>query len=487
MQSTDKGKSAPKNKPSGYRPQKLAFQSAVRHLQADTFTPVGIYLRLRDAFPQSLLLECSDYSSRHDSFSYICLKPLAGFEVSGGRFTTRAFDREDHVDEMHSVSSLIGGFLDSILVRGDHNGNVFPGLFGYTAYDAVNHFDTVGLEKPGLAEDPIPELRYDLYQVVIAFNHFNNTLSICELQGEGTQPELPRVLSLLANRNATSFPFFVRGAERSGISDSQYKQIVTEGIRHCARGDVFQIVLSRGFERDFKGDEFNVYRALRSINPSPYLFYFDYLGFKLFGSSPEAQLRIGGGKATINPIAGTVTRTGIPDKDAALTEELLQSEKENAEHCMLVDLARNDLSKHCSGVEVDTFREVQHYSHVIHLVSTVSGQLKEGAGAYELFADTFPAGTLSGAPKHMALRLIDRYEHAARGFYGGAIGFIGLDGTLNHAIMIRSFMSRKGTLYYQAGAGVVIGSTPEGELKEVDAKISALRKAIQLGERFHAS
>ncbi len=490
----------------------MAFRSSVRYLQADTFTPVGIYLRLRDAFPQSLLLECSDYSSRHDSFSYICLQPLAGFEVGGGRFTARAFGREEYVEAVQglplkggdgeasrqaneqtvhqpdgqAVSRLIGDFIDSIQIAGDHNGNVFPGLFGYTSYDAVNLFDTVKLEKPSRAKDPIPLLRYDLYQVVIAFNHFNNTLSICELQGDGTRPEMPRVLSLLANRNATSFPFFVRGGERSLISDVQYRQLVKEGIRHCARGDVFQIVLSRGFEQDFNGDEFNVYRALRSINPSPYLFYFDYLGFKLFGSSPEAQLRVGNGKATINPIAGTVTRTGIPEKDAALTDELLQSKKENAEHCMLVDLARNDLSKHCTEVEVETFREVQHYSHVIHLVSTVSGQLTAGSGVYGLFADTFPAGTLSGAPKHMALRLIDRYEDTARGFYGGGIGFIGLDGTLNHAIMIRSFMSRKGTLAYQAGAGVVIGSTPEGELAEVDGKISALRKAIQLGERFHA-
>jgi anthranilate synthase component I len=436
MQSENTGKQTPADSPSAYVPSKMAFQSSVRHLQADTFTPVGIYLRLRDAFPQSLLLECSDYSSRQDSFSYICLKPLAGIEVGAGRFTARAMGREEYVEAVQGlarqegeatrganeqpVSRRISDFIDSIQIEGDHNGNVFPGLFGYTTYDAVNLFDTVGLEKPARAKDPIPLLRYDLYQVVIAFNHFNNTLSICELQGEGTRPELPRVLSLLANRNATSFPFFARGAERSLISDGQFRQLVTEGKGHCARGDVFQIVLSRGFEQDFNGDEFNVYRALRSINPSPYLFYFDYLGYKLFGSSPEAQLRVGDGKATINPIAGTVTRTGIPEKDAALTEELLQSKKENAEHSMLVDLARNDLSKHCTGVEVETFREVHHYSHVIHLVSTVSGQLTKGRGVYELFADTFPAGTLSGAPKHMALRLIDRYEGRPGASMGGA-------------------------------------------------------------------
>lgn len=475
-------------------PEKMEFHASTRHLQADTFTPVGVYLRLRDAFPQSLLLECSDYSSRHDSYSYICLKPLAGFEIRECFFRTRLNGREGarvNLEECQAVSGeqpavrLTGDFLSRIRIDGDHNAKVFPGLFGYTAYDAVNLFDNVALQRPAESGDPIPLMRYDLYQVVIAFNHFNNTLSICELTADGQPSELSRVLSLLANRNATSFPFFVRGGEHSLISDERFMEMVRQGIGHCARGDVFQIVLSRGFAQDFSGDEFNVYRALRSINPSPYLFYFDYLGFKLFGSSPEAQLRVGEGRATINPIAGTVKRTGVPEKDAAMTEELLQNEKENAEHCMLVDLARNDLSKHCTGVMVDTFREVQYYSHVIHLVSTVSGLVKKGAGTYGIFADTFPAGTLSGAPKHMALRLIDRYEESPRGFYGGAIGFIGLDGSLNHAIMIRSFMSRRGTLSYQAGAGVVIGSTPGGERDEVDGKISALRKAIQLAERFH--
>jgi anthranilate synthase component I len=483
----DKGKDpAQKN---GY-PEKIEFHASIRHLQADTFTPVGIYLRLRDAFPQSLLLECSDYSSRHDSFSYICLRPLSGFEVSGDRFIVRQNGREtvhETISGSQSAVRLTGDFLARIKISGEHNGKVFPGLFGYTAYDAVNLFDNVALKRPGQARDPIPRMRYDLYQVVIAFNHFNNTLSICELGAEGLSPELPRVLSLLANRNATSFPFFVRGAERSLVSDERFMEMVSLGVGHCARGDVFQIVLSRGFEQDFRGDEFNVYRALRSINPSPYLFYFDYLGFKLFGSSPEAQLRVGDGRASINPIAGTVSRTGIPAKDAAMTQELLKNKKENAEHCMLVDLARNDLSKHCTEVGVDTFREVQNYSHVIHLVSTVSGKVKPGTGTYDIFGDTFPAGTLSGAPKHMALRLIDRYEETPRGFYGGAIGYIGLDSSLNHAIMIRSFMSRKGTLSYQAGAGVVIGSTPEGELDEVNGKISALRKAVQLAERFHAA
>ena len=465
----------------------LIFRASLKHLQADTYTPVGIYLRLRDRFPQSLLLECADYSSRQDSFSYICLQPLAGVTLEGNEWSSYSTEgsKQTRINSgSFTTSGLMEDFLSGIRIENEADPRYMPGVFGYTTYDAVNFFDNVNIMQPGEETDPIPLMRYDLYQVVIAFNHFNNTLTICELLGNDTQSKLDEVLSLLANRNATSFPFAVRGQERNRTSEKDYKEMVGKGIAHCARGDVFQIVLSRRFEQDFAGDEFNVYRALRSVNPSPYLFYFDYLSYKLFGSSPEAQLRISQNRATINPIAGTVARTGDPPTDAALVEGLLKDQKENAEHCMLVDLARNDLSKHTTNVKVDTFREVQSYSHVTHLVSTVSGALDPSTGKYQLFADTFPAGTLSGAPKHQAMRLIDRYESHARGFYGGAIGFLGLNGSLNHAIMIRSFLSRKGTLHYQAGAGVVIDSDPEGELEEVNGKTAALKNAIQLAGTF---
>ena len=465
----------------------LVLRAGLKHLQADTYTPVGIYLRLRDRFPQSLLLECADYSSRQDSFSYICLQPLAGIALEGDQWShyTEGQSGKTSIQATgFSVTSLVEEFLSGICIENEVDPRFMPGVFGYTSYDAVNHFDNVKILRPGEDDDSIPALRYDLYQVIIAFNHFNNTLTICELLGENTRSGMNEVLSLLANRNATTFPFAVTGVERSLTSEKDFMKMVDKGIAHCARGDVFQIVLSRRFEQDFSGDEFNVYRALRSVNPSPYLFYFDYLSYKLFGSSPEAQLRISQGRATINPIAGTVVRTGDPSSDAALVEGLLKDQKENAEHCMLVDLARNDLSKHTSHVKVDTFREVQSYSHVIHLVSTVTGEVDPAAGKYQLFADTFPAGTLSGAPKHQAVRLIDKYESHARGFYGGGIGFLGLNGSLNHAIMIRSFLSHKGTLVYQAGAGVVIGSTPEKELAEVSGKTGALKKAIQLAGTF---
>ncbi len=456
----------------------------IRKLPADTHTPVGIYLRLRDIYPQSLLLECSDYSSRQDAFSFICLKPIAGIEANRHRITLRGICGKEEQHPLETLAATMDSFVNSFAVKGAPDEKLVPGLYGFTTYDAVNLFDNVAISRPAESDGALPLLRYDLYQLVIAYNHFNNVLYICELLPLGSEEQTTNIVSLLANRNTTTFPFAVKGSERSNITDHEFMEMVEEGRKHCSRGDVFQIVLSRRFQQDFTGDEFNVYRALRSINPSPYLFYFDYLSYKLFGSSPEAQLRVSAGRASINPIAGTVHRTGNPAEETALIKGLLEDPKENSEHCMLVDLARNDLSRHSVGVKVDTFREVHTYSHVIHLVSTVSGELIDKTSIYKLFADTFPAGTLTGAPKHRAIQLIDGIETTPRGFYGGAIGFIGLNGSLNHAIMIRSFLSRSGTLTYQAGAGVVIGSKPAGELNEVNAKISALRKAVVMANDF---
>jgi anthranilate synthase component 1 len=272
------------------------------------------------------------------------------------------------------------------------------------------------------------------------------------------------------------------GKKSSNLTDEQFIEFVKKGKDHCYRGDVFQLVLSRRFSQGFKGDEFNVYRTLRSINPSPYLFFFDYGYFRIFGSSPEAQLIVQDSKAEIHPIAGTFRRTGDDEKDAKAAEALAKDPKENSEHVMLVDLARNDLSRNGSKVEVEKNREVQFYSHVIHLVSKVTCKMKKSAKTFRVVADTFPAGTLSGAPKHKALQLIDRYETTKRNFYGGAIGYMDFHGNFNHAIIIRSFLSKNHELHYQAGAGIVADSVPENELQEVYNKLGALDKALTLAE-----
>ncbi|MEP6465778.1 MAG: anthranilate synthase component I family protein, partial [Parafilimonas sp.] len=323
-----------------------------------------------------------------------------------------------------------------------------------------------------------------LYQYVIAINHFKDEMFLCENVIHGLQSEFEIIESLIKSKDVPVFPFKIQQHETANITDEVYKETVQKGIQSCLRGDVFQIVLSRRFQQKFTGDEFNVYRALRSINPSPYLFYFDYGDYKLMGSSPESQLIIKNGKAIVHPIAGTFKRTGDDEKDAALTKELLSDEKENAEHIMLVDLARNDLSRCCDAVTVNHFRQVHYYSHVIHLVSEVVGNIRENANPFQLLALTFPQGTLSGAPKFKAMQLIDEYEHTPRGYYAGCIGFIGFDGSCNTAIMIRTFLSKENTLHYQAGAGVVAASQPQNELQEVNNKLGALKKAIEIAEEI---
>ncbi len=468
------------------------MKTITTQIPGDTFTPVGMYLRLRDVFPHAMLLECTDYSSRQNAFSYIALQPFAGIRASEKSFTRKSVNGDLStvpLENLMQIPGLVDNFLEDLKNTGIKTNQLMPGVFGYTSYDAINAFDNVEIESPQSASpNTVPLLQYDLYRLVIAFNHFNSTIALTEIIAEEEDiPITSRVISILANRNNTFFPFHTVGTERIMTSDEDFKQQVAQGINHCQRGDVFQIVLSRKYEQDFSGDEFNVYRTLRSINPSPYLFYFDFLDFKLFGSSPEVQLYVGDGKAMINPIAGTVLRTGDAAADTQLIADLLDNPKENAEHAMLVDLARNDLSRHAANVKVNNFREVHTYSHVIHLVSTVEGELEKEGNLFRLFADTFPAGTLSGAPKHRAIQLIDQIEQKPRGFYGGAIGIMGFGDSLNHAIMIRSFMSKNGTLYYQAGAGVVIHSQPKGELNEVDGKISALRKAITGAEKIPLS
>ncbi len=460
---------------------KLQFNT--KELPADTLTPVGIYLRLRDIYPGSLLLECTDYSSRTNAFSYICLNPVLGIEVMEDKLRTYFPGDKEKKTTLLNVMDQVNNFLESVEVTGETEKLTGAhGLFGFTSFDTALLFEKydITIVKKVIKEREVPFLKYDFFKVVLTFNHFNETLTVTEYYND----ELPlcegdKILSLLANHNFTSYPFKLEGSEQSLISDSSFKKMVAVAVKHCALGDVFQLVVSRRYQQRFTGDEFNVYRALRSVNPSPYLFYFDYIAYKIFGSSPEAQLKVENGKAIINPIAGTIRRTGDARADFKSARELLENPKENSEHVMLVDLARNDLSRSCTNVKVDIYKEVQAFSHLWHLVSTVSGELNDTVTPFTVFAKTFPAGTLSGAPKHKAIELINRLEASSRGYYGGAIGYIGLNGSLNQAIIIRSFFSREGTLSFQAGAGIVINSTEDGELKEVNNKLDALRLALK--------
>jgi anthranilate synthase component 1 len=461
------------------------FNTHTKKILTDTITPVSVYLKIRDIFPNSLLLESSDYHANDNSFSYICCNPLASISVKNKQLHRQYPDGSSDVvslDSTTNLPTLIDAFAKKFSAQKNGYKFITHGLFGYISYDAVQYFEQVEItEKSGKID--IPDLYYAVYQNVIAINHFKNEAYIfCHALGD--ENNLTQIEQLLQSKNIPSYRFAKQSEAVSNLTDAEFKENVALAKKHCHRGDVFQLVLSRRFQQAFKGDEFNVYRALRSINPSPYLFFFDYGDFKIFGSSPEAQLVVKDRKAEIHPIAGTFKRTGDDEQDAALAKQLSVDQKENSEHVMLVDLARNDLSRNGHDVTVEKYREVQYFSHVIHLVSKVTGQLHPDSITMQVVADTFPAGTLSGAPKHMAMQLIDKYEKTNRGFYGGALGFMDFEGNFNHAIMIRTFLSKNHHLYYQAGAGIVADSNEESEMQEVYNKLGALNNALEMAEKI---
>ncbi|WP_298879433.1 anthranilate synthase component I family protein [uncultured Polaribacter sp.] len=461
---------------------KIKFKTLSKTKIADTVTPVGLYLRFRDKYANTLLLESSDYHSKDESFSFIAIDPIVSIKAENHHlsFSHKGIELEN-IEIGRNFNSIFEKYSNTIDLDCPAELKSFNGLYGYTTYDSVQYFENIELNV-NEAPSAIPLMQYSFYRFIIAINHFNDEMILIENIEEGTESRIKEIQTIIDAQAFNTQKFEIVGDETSNIKGEEFIEYVKKAKSHCKRGDVFQLVLSRQFQQKFKGDEFNVYRALRSINPSPYLFYFDYGSFKLMGSSPEAQIKISAGKATINPIAGTFRRTGDMAKDIQLGKKLSADKKETAEHVMLVDLARNDLSKHADNVEVEVFKEVQYFSHVIHLVSTVSGQLK--GNPIEIVGDTFPAGTLSGAPKYKAMELIDTYENQSRGFYGGAVGIIGLDGSVNLAIAIRSFVSKNNVLYYQAGAGIVIHSDEEKELQEVNNKLAALKKALILAENI---
>jgi anthranilate synthase component 1 len=453
-----------------------------KKLLADTFTPVSVYLKIRDKFPNSLLLESSDYHANDNSFSFICFNPIANFKVENNSIITEYPDHSIQKTEIQNknVMEELLQFSEQFKTDSESYKFINNGLFGYISYDAIQYFEKINISKKSV-ENEIPVIQYAVYQNIIAINHFNNEAYIfCHSYAK--ENNIAEIEQILQNKSFASFNFKKENEVISNLTDEEFKANVALAKKYCLRGDVFQLVLSRRFSQEFKGDEFNVYRALRSINPSPYLFYFDYGNYKIFGSSPEAQIIIKDHVAEIHPIAGTFKRTGNDEEDTKLAKKLAEDAKENSEHVMLVDLARNDLSRNCSEVQVEKYKEVQFFSHVIHLVSKVTGKLKNSDNFMSLVANTFPAGTLTGAPKVRAMELIEEIEQTNRSFYGGAIGFMDFKGNFNHAIMIRSFLSKNHKLYFQAGAGIVESSTEESETQEVYNKLSALEKALDLAE-----
>ena len=459
------------------------YTTVQKTVLGDLHTPVSTYLKLRDIFPQSALMESSDYHGSENNRSFIGLKPIANIAVSHGVAIKTYPDgsrQSREITEEYTSAQAITEFINSFKVKGE--GSNYCGLYGYTSFNAVRYFENIPVKDSTESVNDAPDILYILYKYIIVFIGYKSEMMLLEMLGEGEESSLSAVEKAIHNRNFAVYDFHPIGETTSTLTDEEHKANVRKCIAHCLRGDTFQIVPSRRFIQKFTGDDFKLYRSLRSINPSPYLFYFDFGGFRIFGSSPETHCRIEGGKAFIDPIAGTTRRTGDPVLDARNAEYLRNDPKENAEHVMLVDLARNDLSRNCHNVKVDFYKDMQYYSHVIHLVSRVSGELNEGVNPIKAFIDTFPAGTLSGAPKVRAMQIISEIEPHNRGPYGGCIGYIGLNGNLNQAITIRTFVSRNGELWFQAGGGVVAKSDEEYELQEANNKLGALKKAIALAE-----
>lgn len=463
--------------------KKYNYKTASCMVLGDLYTPVSTYLKLRDQFTQSALMESSDYHSGENNRSFIGLCPLASVSIDHGNAVYRLPDESREIKpitEDYRVEHALTDFLSRFHVEGE--GSNYCGLYGYTSFNAVRYFEHIPVKDSREDRNDAPDMHYILYKYIIVFHDYKNELVLIEMLEDGERDHLREIKNSIKNNTYRVYDFKAVGPTTSTLTDEEHKANIRRGIAHCLRGDVFQVVLSRRFEQRFEGDDFRLYRALRSINPSPYLFYFDFGGFRIFGSSPETHLRIEGRKAYIDPIAGTTRRTGDPVQDALNAEALSKDPKENAEHVMLVDLARNDLSRNCHHVQVEFYKQLQYYSHVIHLVSRVSGELDEDANPIKAFIDTFPAGTLSGAPKVRAMQIISELEPHNRGAYGGCIGFIGLNGSLNQAITIRTFVSRNGVLWFQAGGGIVAKSNEENELQEVNNKLGALRRAIDRAE-----
>lgn len=467
------------------------YTTQTRKILADLYTPVGVYMRLRDIYPQSALMESSDYHGTENSRSFIGVHPIASIAVGHGVVTATYPDGRVEEKELPAfgegkgekcklaISKAFNDFIQAFHVEGE--GSECCGLYGFTTFNAVRYFENIPVKDTTMEKNDAPDIYYIMYKNIIVFDHFNNTMQLITL---GEEAELDALMKAINKANVKPYDFHPVGETTSTLTDEEHKANIRRCIQHCLRGDVFQIVVSRRFVQKYEGDDFKLYRALRSINPSPYLFYFDFGGFRIFGSSPETHNRIVGDKAFIDPIAGTTKRTGNMEQDRKAAEFLRNDPKENAEHVMLVDLARNDLSRNCHGVKVDFYKDMQFYSHVIHLVSRVSGTLDEQADHIKAFIDTFPAETLSGAPKVRAMQIISELEPHNRGAYGGCIGFIGLNGDLNQAIVIRTFISRNGELWFQAGSGVVAKSNDQYELEECNNKLGALTKAIHIAEEL---
>ncbi len=473
-----------------------------REINVDLETPVSIYLKLRNS-SESFLFESVEGGEHLARYSFLGTKPSRVLTLNKEHATIRHRNgkkEEISFSQINPFQILRDFFADCRAVEVPGLPRFFGGAVGFFSYDFVRHIERL----PETARDELnqPDAVFLLTDTLIAFDHVKNRALLIAnafLEGsdirEAYENAVSRIDALEKNLHHALPSTPVPSPEESGILESnmapeQYSRMVNKAKEYIAAGDAFQIVLSQRFRRPTGADSFEIYRALRKLNPSPYTFYLDLGDFRLIGSSPEVLVRLEDGNAQLNPIAGTRPRGVDEAEDSKLVNELLNDPKERAEHVMLVDLGRNDLGRVCEygSVKVPTYMAIEKYSHVIHLVSRVYGKLRSEYDAIDLLRATFPAGTVSGAPKVRAMEIIEELEGVRRGSYAGAVGYFGFPvngkGNMDFCIAIRTILHKGKDAYLQAGAGVVADSNPLMEHKECENKARALAEAIRLSEEI---
>lgn len=471
------------------------IQTVVREMPADLETPISVYLKLRGQGP-SFLLESVEGGERIARYSFISVAPRAQYILRGNEIeileggNRRAVTLDAGTDPTYFLQSELGHFQ---FTPQPGLPRFVGGLVGYLGYESVRHFEPSLISQ--MPPSDLPDGVYLLSDIVVAFDHSRQSLSlianVLEDDPESADQRLDEIVArihqpLPARENTQP----VTGKLESNMSREAFEQMVGTGREYIAAGDIFQVVLSQRFSRHTTVDAFDVYRAVRHLNPSPYMFFFDFgtvdgQPFYLAGASPEMFVRLEGRRAALRPIAGTRPRGADPAADAVLADELLADPKERAEHVMLVDLGRNDLGRVCEygSIQVPEFFTIERYSHVMHIVSHVEGQLKPDLTAFDLVRAAFPAGTVSGAPKIRAMEIIAELEANPRGPYAGMIGYFGFDGAMDTCLAIRTMVARGDTVSVQAGAGIVADSDPAREYQETVNKAKAMLRAIEMAEK----
>jgi len=468
-----------------------------RTLLADLETPVSVYLKLAQTSTASFLLESVEGGEQVGRYSFLGVNPKGLLTVQhnrvtvtrGGMTTTR--DLNEGEDPLTVIEAEFGR-VQPVQIEGLPR--FIGGAVGYLSYDLVRYFERL----PATAQDDlnVPDAAFMLVDTLVIFDHAKHQLTVLANAHNTGDPvaaynDAVNRIETVIDALAQPLPYLdappdpVDGTLHSNMTRDTFEANVRAAKEYIAAGDAFQIVLSQRFSRRTSAPPFAIYRALRALNPSPYMFFlrFDH-DFSLIGASPEMMVRLEDGTATVRPIAGTRPRGSNDAEDQALADELLADEKERAEHVMLVDLGRNDLGRVCAygSVRVPEMMFIERYSHVMHIVSQVQGTLRPGMNAYSLLRATFPAGTLSGAPKVRAMEIIEELEGPRRGPYGGAVGYFSFDGSMDTCITIRTMLMRGDTVYFQSGAGIVADSDPAREYEETVNKARAVATAITRAE-----